>query len=234
MAATKPRAAAGGSTLDRLPPIAKVGVAMFFVAMLGVLYFVVFYGDVDGQISAAVLREGQLKDELAKAETSKTEYQKDLEEKTRREQTAREQKRILPDDPEMPAFLSALQGVATVSGVNLTAWSPADEAIEEFYAKVPMKLTLTGKFHQIAKFFNGVGQLDRIINIENISLKNPKANGDEVDVDVECLATAFRSTRAGDAAKRALQPGARPAPQPQAPAPAPAPPPAPAPGGAPK
>ncbi len=223
MAATKPRPTAG-TTLDRLPPVAKVGVALFFVAMLGVLYFVVFYGDVDGQISSAVQREGQLKDELAKAETSKTEYQKDLEEKTRREQTAREQKRILPDDPEMPAFLSALQGVATVSGVNLTAWSPADEAIEEFYAKVPMKLTLTGKFHQIAKFFNGVGQLDRIINIENITLKNSKANGDEVDIQVECLATAFRSTRPSDAAKRATQPGARPvAPAPPPPAPSPAP-----------
>jgi type IV pilus assembly protein PilO len=233
MAATKPRPAAG-SALDRLPPVAKVGVAMFFVAMLGVLYFVVFYGDVDGQISGAVQREAQLKGDLAKAETSKVEYQKDLEEKTRREQTAREQKRILPDDPEMPAFLSALQGVATVSGVNLTAWSPADEVIEEFYAKVPMKLTLTGKFHQIAKFFNGVGQLDRIINIENISLKNPRANGDEVDVDVECLATAFRSTRPSDAAKRAVLPGARPAPQAPPPAPPPPAPAQPAPGGAPK
>ena len=85
-----------------------------------------------------------------------------------------------------------------------------------------MKLALSGKFHQIAKFFNGVGQLDRIINIENISLKNPKVNGDEVDVDVECLATAFRSTKASDAAKRPLQPGARPAAPPPAPAPAPA------------
>jgi type IV pilus assembly protein PilO len=198
MAPTKPRAAAAGLSLDPRPPVAKVGVALFFVAMLGVLYFVVFYGDVDGQISGAVQHEAQLKDELAQAEKSKVEYQKDLEEKTRREQTAREQKRILPDDPEMPAFLSALQSVATVSGVNLTAWSPAEETVEEFYAKVPMKLTLTGKFHQIAKFFHGVGQLDRIINVENISLKNPKANGDEVDVEVECLATAFRSTKATD------------------------------------
>ncbi|HVY49319.1 MAG TPA: type 4a pilus biogenesis protein PilO [Minicystis sp.] len=207
--AAKPQAA-GGSALDRLPPVAKVGVALLFVGLIGVLYFVVFYGDVDTQISQAVQREAQLHGELQKAQTSKAEYQKDLEEKTRREQTAREQKRILPDDPEMPAFLSALQGVATISGVNLTSWSPAEETVEEFYAKVPMKLTLTGKFHQIAKFFHGVGQLDRIINVENIRIKNPKANGDEVDVEVECLATAFRATKPGETKKEARPGAARP------------------------
>ena len=216
MAPAKPQPAAG-SVLDRLPPVAKVGVALFFVAMLGVLYFVVFYGEIDGQIAGAVQREAQLHDDLSKAELSKAEYQKDLEEKARREQTAREQKRILPDDPETPAFLSALQGVATISGVNLTAWSPAEEAVEEFYAKVPMKLAVSGKFHQIAKFFNGVGQLDRIINIENIQLKNPHLVSDEVDVDVECLATAFRSLKPGEGKKRGpgapgqpAQPGAAP------------------------
>jgi type IV pilus assembly protein PilO len=200
--AAKPAAPQGGSSLDRLPPVAKAGFALLVVGLVGLLYFVVFYGDVDGAISQAQQKEGSLHGELAQAETSKAEYQKDLDEKTRREQTAREQKRVLPDDPEMPAFLSALQGVATISGVNLTAWSPVDEQIEEFYAKVPMRLSLTGRFHQIAKFFNSVGQLDRIINVENIQIKNPHLQSDDVIVDVTCLATAFRSTKTGETKKR--------------------------------
>ena len=59
---------------------------------------------------------------------------------------------------QMPTFLSTIQDVATVSGINLTSWSPIEELPEEFYAKVPMKLTLIGKFHQVLKFFYGVGQ----------------------------------------------------------------------------
>jgi type IV pilus assembly protein PilO len=200
--AAKPGAAAGGSTLDRLPPIARAGVGLVLVALFALLYFVVFYGDVETQISSARQREGTLRGQLAKAEESKREYQKDQDEKTRREQLARDQKKVLPDDPEMPSFLSSLQGVATTSGVSLKAWSPAEETSEEFYAKVPMKLTLTGRFHQIAKFFNGVGQLDRIINVENILMKEPKPVSEEVLVTVECLATAFRSVKAGEAAKR--------------------------------
>ncbi|WP_437753128.1 type 4a pilus biogenesis protein PilO [Sorangium sp. So ce1389] len=196
--ATKPNPAPAGSALDRLPPLAKVGVGALFAALVGILYFVGFYADVDSQIESAVQKQQALQSELTKAQASKAAYQKDLDEKTRREQLSREQKKILPDESETPAFLSAIQGVATVSGVNLTSWSPTEEVPQEFFSKVPMKLTLSGKFHQVAKFFHGVGQLDRIINLEEVQIKEPKVVGTDVEVEVECLATAFRAVRAGE------------------------------------
>lgn len=196
--ATKPNPAQAGSALDRLPPLAKVGVGALFAALVGILYFVGFYAEVDAQIEGAVQKQQVLQAELTKAQASKAAYQKDLDEKTRREQLSREQKKILPDESETPAFLSAIQGVATVSGVNLTSWSPTEEVPQEFFAKVPMKLTLTGKFHQVAKFFHGVGQLDRIINLEEVQIKQPKVVGTDVEVQVECLATAFRAVRQGE------------------------------------
>ncbi|WP_437314467.1 type 4a pilus biogenesis protein PilO [Sorangium sp. So ce385] len=196
--ATKPQPVQTGSALDRLPPLAKVGVGALFAALVGILYFVGFYAEVDSQIEGAVQRQQSLQSELTKAQASKAAYQKDLDEKTRREQLSREQKKILPDESETPAFLSAIQGVATVSGVNLTSWSPTEEIPQEFFSKVPMKLTLSGKFHQVAKFFHGVGQLDRIINLEEVKIKEPKVVGTDVEVEVECLATAFRAVRAGE------------------------------------
>ena len=207
--ASKASPGPGGSSLDRLSSVAKVGVGFLFIFAVGVLYFVVLYCDLETEIERARESEQQLTVQLARAEISKAEYQQALDEKTRREQLALEQKKILPDDPETPAFLAALQGVATVSGVNLTSWSPTEEVPMEFYAKVPMKLTLSGKFHQVAKFFHGVGQLDRIINVEDIRIKNPKSLGDEVEVEVECLATAFRSVKLGEMASK-RRPGAAP------------------------
>jgi type IV pilus assembly protein PilO len=201
MAAAKGSAAQGGSTLDRLPPIAKVGVGFLFVVLIGLLYFVVFYGDVDNDLTQAKKDETRLTNQLAEAKNSKEEYQKDADEKARREQQAREQKKILPDEAETPTFLSTLQDVATISGINLTAWSPTEEVPQEFYAKVPMKLQLSGKFHQVAKFFYGVGQQDRIINVEDIHIKKPNKGGTD-EVEVECLATAFRAVRSGEGGKR--------------------------------
>src|SRR4029078_9008224 len=115
----------------------------------------------------------------------------------------REQKKVLPDESETPAFLSSLQGSAIVAGVNFTSWSPTEEVPQDFYAKVPMKVTLTGKFHQVAKFFYSVGQIDRIINVENIQMKmsatRDKNAAADAEVSVECLATAFRALGLNDA-----------------------------------
>src|SRR5262245_30715870 len=200
--APKPGTQPTGSVLDRLSTTGKVLVCLVLLATIGGLYFLVFFDEVATEIVSAKGMESDLLDRRAQAEASREAYQRDLDEKTRREQLAREQKKILPDESETPAFLSALQGVATISGVNLTSWTPIAEAPQEFFAKVPMKLTLTGQFHQVAKFFHGVGQLDRIINVEDIQIKSPKASGDIVEVSIECLATAFRAVRPNEGGSR--------------------------------
>jgi type IV pilus assembly protein PilO len=60
-----------------------------------------------------------------------------------------------------------------------------------------MEVKLTGRYHQVAKFFYLVGQLDRIINMEDISMREPKAKGDDVMLDVTALATAFHLIEPG-------------------------------------
>lgn len=196
--------ARGESALAKLPLIAKVGVGALFVALIGVAYFVVFYGDLASSITAAKSTEVRLRGELSDARKAEFSYQQDLTELSQRQQHQRELVKILPTETEYPAFLSAVQNVANVAGVGLTAWSPLPEAPEQFYSRVPMKVQLRGRYHQVAKFFHGVGQLDRVINMENIALTDAKAEGEDIVVKVEALATAFRAKPEGSkAAKQA-------------------------------
>lgn len=183
--------------LSKLPPLAKVGVGALFVVLIGVAYFVVFYGDLASSITAEKSREEKLRQELADARKNEFSYQQDLAELSERQQRQRELVKILPTETEYPAFLSSVQNVANVAGIALTAWSPMPEQAEQFYSRVPMKLTLTGRYHQVAKFFHGVGQLDRVINMENISLTDPKPDGEDIVLKVDALATAFRAKPEG-------------------------------------
>lgn len=181
------------SSLARLPALAKLGIGSGLVVLVAIAYFVVFYGDLASSIKAAQGKERQLRDELGEARKAEFAYQKDLAELADRQQRARELEKILPKTTEYPSFLSSLQSVANVAGVQLNAWTPQEESAEQYFSRVPMKLELTGRFHQVAKFFYGVGQLDRIINMENISVTDPEVvEGDEVAVKVSVLATAFR------------------------------------------
>ena len=147
--------------------------------------------------------------DLSTARQNEFSYQKDLAELSDRQQRQRELVKILPTETEYPAFLSALQNVANVAGIALTAWSPLPEEPDQFYSRVPMKLSLRGRYHQVAKFFHGVGQLDRVINMENISLTDPKTDGEDTVIKVDALATAFRAKPEGQAAASTDKRGAK-------------------------
>ncbi len=164
--------------------------------LTAIAYVVVFYGDVADAIAKQKKQEQTLRTDLAQVQQSEFEYHKDLAELTERQQRQRDLNKVLPEKTEYPAFLSAVQGVANVAGVSLQGWSPQEEVVQKFFARVPMRLSLGGKFHQVAKFFYGVGQLDRIINIENISLTQPKAQSEDVELKVDCMATAFHTVAA--------------------------------------
>jgi type IV pilus assembly protein PilO len=56
-----------------------------------------------------------------------------------------------------------------------------------------MALELTGRFHQLAKFFYYVGQSERIINMENIALTDAKLKDGEIRLGAHVLATAFHA-----------------------------------------
>jgi type IV pilus assembly protein PilO len=212
-----PPTAAQGLSLARLPLPAKVGFGGVMVVLAALVYWVVFYTEVSAKIEQANRQSADLQTELARQQQAQAGYLVDRDELVMRQQRQRELNKVLPADTEAAAFLSSLQQVSNVSGVDLKGWKPEEEQAQAFYAKVPMRLDLGGRFHQIAKFMYEVGRLDRIINIENIELSEPKIVGDDVDLKAHCLATTFHALKAK--------------PPPSASAAAPPPPPPPAAGG---
>lgn len=193
---------AGESALARMPMAARVGISLGLLVLGAVAYYVVFYSDVASQIEQTKAKRASLQTELDAAKKAEAAYQKDLEELAKRRERERELNKILPATTEYPAFLSSVQSVANMSGVELTAWTPQPEMREDYYARVPMKVEFTGKFHQVAKFFYGIGQNERIMNLENISLSKPEVKDQDIYLSVQALATAFRALGAEDAADK--------------------------------
>jgi type IV pilus assembly protein PilO len=178
-------------TLSRLALPVKLGIGAGTLAIVAAGYYFIFHSDVEDGLTRAKTASTSLNSDLSKARAAEQAYQKDLAELADREQRQKELNQILPATTEYPAFLSAVQSAANVSGVSLAAWTPREKVPDKYYAKVPMKVELTGKFMQIARFFYNVGQLDRIINMENISMTDPKIVDDEMVLKTEALATAF-------------------------------------------
>ena len=98
----------------------------------------------------------------------------------------------LPDRKEIPDLLNNLSEQASASGLRITKFRQLDEQLRDYYAEVPVELSMTGSFHQVASFFGRVPRLNRLINVTSISMKRPAVVGDTVRVEASCLATTFR------------------------------------------
>ncbi len=98
----------------------------------------------------------------------------------------------LPDKREIPDLLSSISSLARDAGLDVQLFKPRAENFKDFYAEVPVEVSVEGTYHQVATFFDEVGKLDRIVNINQIFVRDPKVHDDTVDVKTDCLATTFR------------------------------------------
>ena len=98
----------------------------------------------------------------------------------------------LPDRKEIPDLLSTISDKARDAGLEIILFKPKGENIREFYAEVPVAISVVGSYHQVAAFFDDVGHLDRIVNISQIGAKEPKVVDEGTVIRTDCLATTFR------------------------------------------
>ncbi len=98
----------------------------------------------------------------------------------------------LPDRKEIPDLLNTVSEIASESGLRITKFRQLDERLQDYYAEVPVEVSMVGSFHQMAAFFDRVPRLNRLINVTGISMRRPSVVAGGVQVEASCLATTFR------------------------------------------
>lgn len=176
----------------KLPSSSKLLILAVILVLLGVGYYSVFHSPLTDDLDAAGARKQQLEEQLTAAKNLQAQFLKLREEVEARKAVDLENTRILPENAEMATMLAELNRIAELSGLSIEAVEPKPESAAEFYYRIPVNLVLSGRYHQLAKFFHNVSRLQRAINMENITLSDPKDKGDGLILRVGVLATTFR------------------------------------------
>lgn len=184
--------AQAGSQFAALPVGAKISMLVALLVLLSVAYYASFHLGLQEDIEAAARANVAKRQELEAAEQMQKRFFELREELASREPIDRQNLRVLPEDPEIPAFLADLNRISDLSGLRMSAVTPQPHQAEEFYVRVPVQLSLTGKYHQLAKFFHNISRLERAINMEDIQLRDPKTTAEDILLSVEVRATTFR------------------------------------------
>lgn len=163
------------------------------LVLLTVAYYALVHGGVAEELQAAQDRKSQLEEQIREAERREKQYLELTQELANREAADRQNRRVLPENAEIAAFLQDLNRVAELSGLTIRLVEPRPEQRQELYSKIPVVLALSGRFHQVTKFFYNVSKLDRAISMENIRMTQPKLlPSGEVVVNVDVRAMTFR------------------------------------------
>jgi len=110
-----------------------------------------------------------------------------------REREAREKfelaKAALPLKQEIPSLLSDISQSGQDAGLEFLLFKPGSEISNDFFAEIPVQITVTGGFHQVALFFDRVSGLSRIVNIRDIDMTATK---DPSRLRTSCTAVTYR------------------------------------------
>lgn len=98
----------------------------------------------------------------------------------------------LPNQKEIPSLLTSITGAGKSAGLDFLIFRPKQEEPKDFYAAVPVDITVAGTFHNTATFFKAVADLPRIVNINNVVFSDARDVGGRMMLKVTCLATTFR------------------------------------------
>jgi type IV pilus assembly protein PilO len=76
----------------------------------------------------------------------------------------------LPNRAEMGDLLVDLNMAAQGRGLSVELFKPGGEAVRDFYAEMPISLTVQGSYHDIGAFTGDVATLSRIVTLNDINL----------------------------------------------------------------
>ena len=107
----------------------------------------------------------------------------------------RDLERALKQLPDSKQFEDLLRDISTAGkqvGVSVKSLSREPEIPHDFYAEVPFKIVITGNYHDLARFFERVGRLPRIVNVGALRVSVAKESRAGTLLRVEGTATTFR------------------------------------------
>ena len=99
--------------------------------------------------------------------------------------------RQLPGKTEIPSLIVDISQTGLAAGLQEKLFVPQAEIPKDFYAEKPIKIRLTGGYHEIGNFVSGIASLPRIVTLHNISI-TPESGDSFDNLSMEVTAQTYR------------------------------------------
>ncbi len=161
---------------NKVVPLDKrVVVALFALVIIvpAVAFYFLHYTAKTEEIKRLEGRASKLRQEITAAKAAAAKLEEHLAEMEETKRLFAEASILLPQKKEIPSLLTNISALGTNSGLQMATFSPGGERKKEFYAEIPVSISVKGPYHNIGTFLYEVSRLERIVSAINISLGSP-------------------------------------------------------------
>ena len=181
-----------------------VGVAFLVVALIGLYFFV--WDEQRPELQRRQDEEQQLRAEFRNKHAKAVNLEVYKQQLKDIERSFGALLRQLPGKTEVPSLLVDISQTGLAAGLQEKLFQPEAEVKKDFYAEKPIKIRLSGTYHQFGEFVSGIAALPRIVTLDDIAIKPD--NKDAYDaLSMELTAKTYRyldedEIAAGEAEKK--------------------------------
>jgi type IV pilus assembly protein PilO len=189
-----------------------VGVCFVLLSTLG--FYLLVWQQKQPDLERLETQETQLRTEY------RTKHQKAVNLEVYKQQLADIEKsfgamlRQLPSKTEVDNLLVDISQTGLAAALDEKLFQPQAEVKKDFYAERPIKIRLTGSYHQFGEFVSGIAALPRIVTLHDIQIKSAEKSSVFDQLQMELTAKTYRylddeEVAAAEAEKRKSEQGKR-------------------------
>jgi len=158
------------------PAIKALAGILLMVMVLGLGYY--FYiSDLEDQLDLKRTEESTLKDQFASKASMAANLELYTQQMKEMENSFGVLLRQLPSDTEVPGLLEDITRTGLGSGLEFEEIKLLPEVTQQFYIELPIQITVTGAYHDLATFVSGVAGLPRIVTLHDFDLAPANPEG---------------------------------------------------------
>ncbi len=176
--------------------------AVVFAVVFALILFGAWKGDVVGQREELSRLEKEEKEQISVLDIrqKKAANLEALKEQMKEmEQSFGDMVKQLPNQTEVAGLLIDISQTGLASGLEFKLFQPKGEAPKEFYAELPISLSVVGNYHQFGEFVSGIAALPRIVTTHDISIAavSSKDSADTPLLQMDAIAKTYRALEEG-------------------------------------
>ena len=158
------------SNMGSWPAAIKVVVGILLALLVLALGYNFSVSDLENQLQLKRQEESTLREQFANKVHMSANLELYIQQMKEMENSFGVLLRQLPSDTEVPGLLEDITRTGLGSGLEFEEIKLLPEVTQPFYIELPIQITVTGAYHDLATFVSGVAGLPRIVTLHDFDI----------------------------------------------------------------